>query len=205
MRIPFTLDAWLKDKSQKVETKDGRPSRILCWDRRGERTLVVLVQQPLGYDDVLFYYESGLADGFGRESDEDLFLITPEPEMTKFEKAVDAIYESCGVKELQVKKKASELLSIAKQQLLQSGELLTQEHHEKLMETLREERTKDLPRWGKWRYGALGNGRGIPVAIVKRGLNGYELVNSLGVPGERYIMLSDLEKLPGFKEDENHE
>ena len=69
----------------------------------------------------------------------------------------------------------------------------------------KEEVLKDLPRWGKWRYGALGNGRGIPIAIVKRGLNGYELVDSLGVPGERYIMLSDLEKLPGFKEDENHE
>lgn len=32
---------------------------------------------------------------------------------------------------------------------IQSGELMTQEHHEKLMETLREECKKDLPRWRK--------------------------------------------------------
>jgi len=32
-------------------------------------------------------------------------------------------------------------------------------------------------------------------------LNGYELVDALGITGEQYIMLSDLEKLPGFKED----
>lgn len=198
MKIPFTLDAWLKDKSQKVETKDGRPSRILCWDRRGERTLVVLVQQPLGYDDVLFYYESGLADGFGRESDEDLFLITPEPEMTKFEKAVDAIYESCGVKELQVKKKASELLSVAKQQLLQSGELLTQEHHEKLMETLREECKKDSPRWKP----AARAYDGDRLPRIDWSLNRLVARFEEGI---FYLDIRELYKLPGFKEDESHE
>ena len=132
-------------------------------------------------------------------------------EMTEFEEGLNAFlfdFVHTTVEEdptEYIKKNSCVLLALAKQQLLQSGELLTQEHHEKLMEILREECTKDLPRWGKWRYGALGNGRGIPVAIVKRGLNGYELVDSLGVPGERYIMLSDLEKLPGFNEDECHE
>ena len=59
---------------------------------------------------------------------------------------------------------------------------------------------KDLPRWRKWKNGACGNGRGIPLAIVKRGLDGYELVDALGIQGEQYIMLSDFEKLPGFNE-----
>ena len=62
---------------------------------------------------------------------------------------------------------------------------------------------KDLcARWRKWENGAGGNGRGIPLALVVRGLKGYELVDALGIPGEKYIMLSDLEKLPGFKEGE---
>ena len=63
------------------------------------------------------------------------------------------------------------------------------------------ETLKDLPRWREWGNGACGNGQGIPLALVVRGLNGYELVDSLGIPGEKYIMLDELEKLPGFKED----
>lgn len=59
---------------------------------------------------------------------------------------------------------------------------------------------KDLPRWRRWENGACGNSDNNPIAIVKRGLN-YKLVSSLGIQGEQYIMLSDLEKLPGFKED----
>lgn len=61
------------------------------------------------------------------------------------------------------------------------------------------EALKDLPRWRRWGIGACGNGQGIPIAIVKRWLNDYELVDALGIQGEQYIMLSDLEKLP--KED----
>lgn len=80
MRKQFNLQDWLKDKSQKVETRFGLPVRIICWDRRGERPLVVLVQHPNGYDEGRFYYENGLTDGVGQESDGDLFLVTPEPE-----------------------------------------------------------------------------------------------------------------------------
>lgn len=60
---------------------------------------------------------------------------------------------------------------------------------------------KDLPRWKIWENGACGNSDNNPIAIVKRGLN-YKLVSTLGIQGEQYIMLSDLEKLPGFKEEE---
>jgi len=59
---------------------------------------------------------------------------------------------------------------------------------------------KDLPKWRKWENGACGNSDGIPIAIVKRGID-YKLVSTLGIQCEQYIMLSDLEKLPGFKED----
>lgn len=61
--------------------------------------------------------------------------------------------------------------------------------------------TKDLPMWRTWRNGACGNGIGIPIAIVKQYGGGYKLVDSLGIEGETYIMLSDLEKLP--KEERN--
>ena len=158
-----------------------------------------------------------------------LFIVTPEPEMSEFEQEV---YKMTTNK-VQFKEEANKLLDLAKQQLLQSGELFTQEHHEKLMDTLyketlvgvknnwrdyftpqavtdiynagRNDVLKDLPRWKKWENGACSNGRGIPLALVVRGLNGCELVDALSNHGEKYIMLSDLEKLPGFKEDESHE
>lgn len=49
-------------------------------------------------------------------------------------------------------------------------------------------------RWRKWHNGACGNDKHVPIAIVRRGCS-YELASCLGIEGEEYIMLSDLEKL----------
>lgn len=84
MKIPFDIKyrPQIESGEYKVETRDGMTARIICWDRRGERPLVVLIQHPNGYDEGLFYYENGLADGAGQESDGDLFIVIPEPELT---------------------------------------------------------------------------------------------------------------------------
>ena len=57
----------------------------------------------------------------------------------------------------------------------------------------------DKPVWRIWKNGACGNSEGNPIALVKT-YGGYKLVSCLGADGEKYIMLSDLEKLPGFNE-----
>ena len=62
------------------------------------------------------------------------------------------------------------------------------------------EALKDLPRWRKWGNGACGNSDGYPIALVSEYF-GIRPVSCLGITGEKYIFLSDLEKLPGFKED----
>ena len=62
------------------------------------------------------------------------------------------------------------------------------------------ETMKRMPKWRKWHNGACGNSDGVPIAIVKRGIK-YELVSCLGIEGEEYIMLSELDKLP--KIDDN--
>lgn len=125
-----------------------------------------------------------------------------------------------------VKARAAELLSLAKQQLLQSGELLTKEHHEKLMETQynetlegvkkswhdyftpqavtdiynagRNDVLKDLPRWKK----ATGKERFNERMIVLAGDNDLYCTN-YAEEGEYYLPFPILEKLP--KEDESHE
>ena len=71
---------------------------------------------------------------------------------------------------------------------------------QKFIDIGKTEALKNLPKWRKWENGACGNSDNIPIAIVKRGID-YKLVSTLGIQGEQYIMLSDLEKLPEFKED----
>lgn len=208
MRIPF--DIKYRDKIEsgeyKVETRDGRPARIICWDANCDAPILALVVGfPGNKTDTREYILSCFEKGnyyTTKESENDLFLVTPEPEMNEWEQAIAKYRPPTDSKET-IQRIAAELLALAKQQLLQSGELLTQEHHEKLMETLREECKKDLPRWRIWRNGACGNSEGHPIALV-HGAGGIRFVSCLGTIGEKYIMLDDLKNLPGFK-DESHE
>lgn len=128
-------------------------------------------------------------------------------ELTEFESGLfsafsDGWQQYLGGEEVNVvewaKEHSPELLSLAKKQLLQTGELLTQEHHEKLMEILREECKKGLPRWKK----ASGKERFSERMIVLAGDNDLWCTN-YAEEGEYYLPFSDLEKLP--KEDESHE
>lgn len=126
----------------KVETRDELPARVICWDRRGERPLVVLVQQRNGYDDGRFYYESGLADGVGQESDGDLFIITPEPELSEFEHAFGlAIVDAPEPEEKEewypyIKEKAAELLSLARDQFIKDGYVLEKQSFQDAVEKI---------------------------------------------------------------------
>lgn len=259
MRIPFTLDAWLEDKSQKIVTESNLPVEIIhieddCAD---ELPIIAMIG-----DKPLRRVQAYSADGEPENEIEDLylFIVTTEQEMSEFEKAVSKYRPQSDTLET-IQGIAAELLSLARNEFnkqiendyreiihgayergkaeveqtverrLQSGELVTQEHHKKLMETQYKETLegvkknwhnyftpqavtdiynagkndvlKDLPRWKIWSNGACGNSEGYPIALVHRGC-GFNLVSTLGVNGEKYIMLSDLEKLPGFK-DENHE
>ena len=51
---------------------------------------------------------------------EDGNVCIKKKQLTEFEMAVEAIYESCGVKELQFRKKATELLAVAQKELEKS-------------------------------------------------------------------------------------
>ena len=76
MKIPFTLDAWLKDKSQKVETRSGKNVRIICWDKIGV-PIVALVGDA---DDIITYNRDGTT-GQQMQLPSDLFIVTPEEEL----------------------------------------------------------------------------------------------------------------------------
>ena len=217
MKIPFTLDAWLKDKSQKVETRDGRPVKIISFEMTDTNDCPIAAQFRLcaGTPVVYLFDKEGNYKGEGN-SDYDLSLITPEPELSEFEKACMRLYNEGSDDGLSgdklsnesLKESASELLELARKEL--EGDLKEKVIHDywkqasdqcaQAREEGRKEALKDLPRWRKWGNGAAGNSDGHPIALVS-GAGGIRFVSVLGITGEKYIMLDDLKKLPGFKED----
>ena len=203
MKIPFDIKfrPQIESGEYKVETKDHHPVRIICWNKNtgGLDRIVALVAGDSGQEKTLHYTEEGRCIATGSNRDKDLFIITPEPEMSEMEISLlswlsDDTSGEIPMERMKqvVKARAAELLATAKKQLLQSGELLTQEHHEKLMETLREECKKDLPRWRKCDLNTFYNTK---CNFVVNGIGRYLILDGY------MIDVDCLEKLPGFKED----
>lgn len=223
-KIPFDIKyrPQIESGEYKVMLDCGVEAEILAWDKPGEYPIVCMAKKEgaipfrTDNDGVAYHYPEG-------SNYSDLFIITPEPELSEFRMKVNEFaetyelaatdsesweYKTCnGNLQLIVDKYAAELLALARKEMeeelkekvlhdywKQASDQCIQARKEGKAEAL-----KDLPRWRKWGNGACGNGQGIPIAIIKRWLHGYQLVDALGVSGEQYIMLSDLEKLP--KED----
>ena len=67
----FSLEEYLKDPSRKVVTRDGRPVRIICTDRKGDTPIIALVNdandgQEYGY---AFYSDGKIFRDRGDELD----------------------------------------------------------------------------------------------------------------------------------------
>ena len=217
----------------KVETRDGRPARVICWDRKGSLPLVVLVPTKNG-DEYSYDYTSDGSYHLGtRKSELDLFIITPEQELSEFEKELESFYnhhlrvctyDNQGTVEDSLHYWAYKLLSLARKELEPAikAEAL-KEFEEKYKQSWfnegkiagkfegltedkkylqgvhdgKEEALKDLPRWE--RLYSKENSDKIPDGIIP----GKALDNRLVHRGFE-LKITDLEKLPGFKED-SHE
>ena len=209
MKIPFTLDAWLKDKSQKIETRSGKNVRIICWDKIGV-PIVALVGDA---EDIVTYNRDGtIGQQKQMQFPSDLFIITPEPELTEFELAFDLAIADAPwpekkdewypyIKEPELsefEKKLSDVvgyaisLSVAEPQKPTSE--FVKEYSAELFELakkeLKEEALNDLPRW-------INDGFPEGSAVIDiGGLYGLDFIRRHG----RFLRISDIEKLPGFKE-----
>lgn len=213
MKIPFTLDAWLKDKSQKIETRNGRPVHYIGLDRAGWQVFEVFRKN--GTSEYRTYHDSYLYSG-PRESTFDLFIVTPEEELTEFETALMEFVNAREPKNPMTlegaKNNGSILLNIAREQFIKDGYVIEKKAFHDAVEKVapevmkevfdkvdteealrlgyekgRADALKDLPRWER---------------ITLR-----EDTSFLGCRNEdelfhkgRVIALSELEKLPGFNE-----
>lgn len=104
MKIPFDIAyrSFIESGEFKVETRDGSHARIICWDRHATEPydgciLVVLVTLRNNSESAYYYYSDGhLWNKANDEGDSslDLFIITPEPELTEFEEGVRQVVVS---------------------------------------------------------------------------------------------------------------
>ena len=56
---PFNLEEYLKNPSRKVVTRDGRPVRIICTDRKGATPIIALVNDGLSEELGYAFYSDG--------------------------------------------------------------------------------------------------------------------------------------------------
>lgn len=259
MKVQFDIKyrPQIESGEYKVILENGHSGRVLAWNLPGDFPIAIA-----DVDDTCVWvgcYDNKGWCGIGKRHN-CLFIVTSEPELTEFEQEV----RECVTKNLTthikygngmemsntvfidddtVKKMATELLKLAREELVKQGYVIEKKLFHDAVEKIddrykaemsveyslhckvengtrhavmnwnefqkiaqhfidcgKAEALKDLPRWKKWGNGAGGNGVGIPIALVRTSC-GYKLTDCLGILGEKYIMLSELRKLPGFKED----
>ena len=155
-KIPFTLEAWLKDKSQKVETRDGRIVHDI-WEVKNAvtakeyRTEVCALIE--GEEDALVFFKNGKYLPVNAESPYDLFIVTPEPELTEFETALLGIindaFDCSGYNNENAKIDAAKLLDLARKELIEE-QFTSDPRKTDLYKLGKKEALKELPKWKKF-------------------------------------------------------
>lgn len=210
MKIPFDIKfkPQIESGEYKVETRDGHPARIICWDANCYTPMVFLATEHDDLDDKDKEYPYS-CNNFGRsfsvDSPKDLFIITPEEEMSEFAKACMALYNEgrddgiSGHKlsNESVKESASELLTIAKKEIGttfdKAGEYLRGRNDG--IEYGKAEALKDLPRWKFYRRGTEID----PFAAVR--FKDGKIGRAKFSVDDCYVLeVEDMLKLPGFND-----
>jgi hypothetical protein len=187
-----------------VENRDGVHATILEWDIfiHGMAHMMLI-----RYDDKYeFVHSNGRINRTGQDCNLDLFIVTPEEELTEFEKAIkDMIKPYAAWPDDIFKEESAKLLFLAREQFIKDGYVIEKKAFHDAVEKVdpgimkevsknvdmteyekgRADALKDLPRWNDSRW------------IYEDGWlqDGFLYYRNHSIP------LKDLEKLPGFKED----
>lgn len=205
MKIPFDIKyrPQIESGEYKVETRDGRPARIICWDIEyyyPQYKIGALIKNDEG-EDFFFLTEKGyfcIKESGECDSNNDLFIVTPEEELTEFEQEVSDIVEYCkkngkNVADGYAKRHAKTLLYFAEKELSTKYKFSSDLNgfaYGKGYEDGKKEVLKDLPRWKK-----VGLDTGQTTLMI-----GYTGDEDKLYRNGYVISLTDLDKLP--KKDE---
>ena len=126
MNRQFDLDFWKSHPDCKVETREGKPARIICTDAYSKDNYPIVALVNDGEREFANSYNpAGRCCIHNYDDDLDLFIVTDEPELTEFEKALDDVIRSyrCDSEKDEnglildyqdwIKKKATKLLTLA--------------------------------------------------------------------------------------------
>lgn len=217
MKIPFDIKyrPQIESGEYKVETRNGLPVRIICWDRKYGYPIVGLAyEKATGCESYVSAYEDGTTSTNGKmELSDDLFIVTPEEELTKFEKVVKGrLWRTLEYSETFRKDEnkwtrelAAEFLALAEKEIAKGHEhdvyIPEDTYYEQLKKQWEDgydkgktETLKDLPRWKKIKE---EDNTCVREPHVGTNMVGEKMLYI----GNRAISISRLEKLPGFKED----
>ena len=233
MKIPFDMKyrPQIESGKYKVVTEDDEPARIICWDSTidKERPIIAIV-----YDGQIEQYKAdGRYDYEYDTSNYDLFIITPEPELSEFEKELESFYnhhlrvctyDNQGTVEDSLHYWAYKLLSLARKELEPAikAEAL-KEFEEKYKQSWFNEgkiagKFEGLTEDKKYLQG-VHDGKEEALKDLPRWERLYSKENADKIPdgiipGKALdnrlvhrgfeLKITDLEKLPGFNED-SHE
>ena len=130
-----------------VKTRSGNPVRIICWDRDSSTPICALITRDSGPEDYVWTNKEGR--NMKIETDDDLFIITPDPDLSEFEKACAQLYEEgradgeSGEKldNGALKESIAEILRLARKEI----EIETPETKENIIRKIREQVEKWMP------------------------------------------------------------
>ena len=208
----FSLEKWLKDKSRKVLTRDGREVEILKTDFRGYKQIVGVVKNRDNKDDEVEQWDGqGNFRGLFGESKYDLFFADEEEELTEFENYIKSLLEAFGSQEgyrctlsyESVKRCGKELLALARKELeanyytkvVDDRVVFKSDLHDRDLQTAydmgKQDTLKDLPKWKKAKENLEFSDN-----VVKMDEYGNILCFDIVWVGEYYIDIQSLKSLP---------
>ena len=124
-KIPFSIDYRPQIESGEYKVfaheHEEQEARIVCWDNKGEYPIVALVDnEPEKFD------KYGRVPGGNRGGEFSLFIVTPEEEMSEWQRFISACLQKhglldCGAADRIAKESAAELLSLASEQFIKDG------------------------------------------------------------------------------------
>ena len=223
-KIPFNVKfkSQIESGEYKVELRDGRTVKIIYWEAKGPAPIIGLFMADDGYETATQAHPNGRwSDDESYESDYDLFLITPEQELTEFEKTLGFAMgfslndmEKSGDTIINIKEAASELLALARKELQPEIDAEIEKAYKNADEVMyrkgKEDALKDLPRWRTIEEATTKRTDEddcvtTETMLVKGWINrvDYRIVQPDCMVNRKMLCIPvrDLAKLPGFKED----
>ena len=194
-KIPFEIKfrPQIESGEYKVETRDGRPVEIISFELTDTNGCPIAAKFRLcaGTPVVYLFDENGKYRGEGA-SDYDIFIITPEPELTEWQRSISACLQKhglldCGAADRIAKESAAELLELARKEVL-----------------------NDLPRWKKIKEVTTKRTEGdhcvtTETLLVKGWMysDDYRIIEPNCMVNREMLCIPVrlLYKLPGFKKD----